>query len=123
MSTWKQWRPTNGQDSFEGITFPLVKVKFAGPTDHRGARWIATLTSGRLGGPKSYRVIRPYDYSIGCGATNALPVAQEVLRKCFADWSARTESECPNVQNFILIPCEIDRDTYGFTVIHKRHFA
>lgn len=60
-----------------------VLVRFVGPTDYRGARWIAT-ADHPIG-----RAVVPYSYEADHGAPNARRAVDALVGRWSADWAAR----------------------------------
>src|SRR5690348_7534971 len=54
------------QDSLVGLAFPVIRVRYAGPTNYRGSRYIATL--------RGVRHTEHYDYALD-GSRNAYNAA------------------------------------------------
>lgn len=92
--------------TFDGLAFPIVRVRYAGPTNYRGSRWIATM---RRDNERSYRVVTPYDASLSTGTRNAIVAARACWDKARADLGWDGE--------YIAIPAELDADTYAFTFV------
>lgn len=60
---------------WDGATYPVFRVRYAGPTDTRGSRWIASITrDGRR-----YSVTESYDHSVG-GPFSTSPQIVRVAR-------------------------------------------
>ena len=60
-----------------------VLVRFAGPTNHRGARWIAT-ADHPIG-----RAVVPYSYEMRQGADNARLAVEALIASWAADYETR----------------------------------
>lgn len=102
-------------ESFKGLAFPVVKVRYAGPTDYRGSRWIASL--GRMGyDDPTYRTTGSYHHALPSGSVNALPVARECLKKALA---AHGDNDAAD---YVAVPGSLDADTYVFTFVPKYFF-
>lgn len=54
--------------------YNAIRVKFAGPTDTRGARYIATNEAGQ-------RAAVEYDYALGAGPDNAVRAAVKLRER------------------------------------------
>ncbi len=93
------------RDSLVGLAFPVVRVRYAGPTDYRGARYIATL--------RGVRVIEGYDYAHD-GSRNAYAAAVACWNK-YRDQHA--EAYAGDEQERVFIPGDLDADSYAFTVV------
>lgn len=94
------------EDRFVGLAYPVVKVRYAGPTDTQGTRYIATL--------RRVRHIEHYDYALE-GRANAYNAAwacwtkyQNGLPEVFRDDDQRQR---------VLVPGDLDADSYTFTVV------
>jgi hypothetical protein len=93
------------QDSFVGMAFPVVRVRYAGPTNYRGARYIATL--------RGVRVIDGYDHALD-GSRNAYNAA----RACWQKYRAQHEEAfAGDDQERVFIPGDLDAASYAFTVV------
>jgi hypothetical protein len=108
MSTSKREGQRINTETFAGLAFTTAKVRYAGPTNARSSRWIATITRGQ----DTTRVIEPYDSASAGGARNALPTAQACFEKVR---KAIDEPTYPH--EWIAIPGELDADTYAFTFV------
>jgi hypothetical protein len=95
-------------ESFAGLAFTVVRVRYAGPTNTRGSRWIATITRGS----ERTRVTMPYRSERPHGAVNALPAAQA----CFAK-VRRAINEPTDPSEWVAIPAELNADEYAFTFV------
>lgn len=95
------------QESLTGLAFPVVRVRFAGPTDTRGARYIASV--------RGVRVTRSYDYAAS-GSENALAAA----RQC---WGLYCTRQVRQVEPCLYIPGDLSDDAYCFTVIPAGFFG
>jgi hypothetical protein len=85
------------------MAFPVVRVRYAGPTDYRGARYIATL--------RGVRVIDGYDYALD-GPRNAYNAA----RACWEKYRSQPAFAGDDQQR-VFIPGDLDADSYAFTVV------
>ena len=92
-----------GEETFVGLAFPVIKVRFAGPTNSRGSRYIATM--------RDVRVTHSYDHALSA-SENAFRAA----RKC---WSSYQTSLMQNVAEDprVFIPGDLSNDSYAFTVV------
>lgn len=100
---------------FSGYAFPVVRVRFAGATNHRPGRWMATY---RRDNERTYRASLSYDYAISAGAQNALPAALACFAKAL-DESNRGLS----VFDYVAIPGDLSADSYAFTFIPSYFFG
>lgn len=94
---------------FEGLAFPVVKVRYAGPTNTKGSRWIATLRRSRT---EVIRVTASYDYSLPTGQENALVAAKECYAKALASYDSGND-----VRDYVAVPGDLNPDTYVFTFV------
>jgi hypothetical protein len=104
------------QDTFSPFAFPIVKVRYSGPTDYHGAKWIATL---RRDNERTYRVHQSYDDSLPEGAQNALQAALACFAKCFADLNP--DNPHP-ISDYIAIPADLSANEYAFTFVPSYFF-
>jgi hypothetical protein len=100
------------QDTLKGYAFPLIKVRYRGPTDHHSARWSASLDGRWLSAS--------YDDGERTGAQSALPVAIELWSFMLMEHRVGTGGE--TADDFIFIPVDLGSDTYGFVPIAKSFF-
>lgn len=93
------------QDTLIGLAFPVVKVRYAGPTNTRGSRYIATL--------RGERVSVSFDY--------ALSASENAYRAAVACWdkyrNAHAEAYEGDEQERVFIPGDLDADSYAFTIV------
>lgn len=103
MATTTHTRET--RTPFVGLAFPVVRVRYAGPTDARGSRYIATL--------RGVRATHHYDHGAsGSDSAHAAAVrCFDRYRKLHADAYAGDE------QPRVFIPGDLDRDSYAFMVV------
>lgn len=94
---------------FEGLAFPVVKVRYAGPTDTKGSRWIATLRRSR---DEVTRVTAGYHSELPAGADNAYVAARECFAKHLASWDSDNDAS-----DYVAVPGDLDPDTYVFTFV------
>ena len=92
----------------ETYLFPAVRVKFHGPTDHRGSRYIAT---EYVSGDYTARVTHPYDFGLS-PQKNAL----EAARKCHAKVRAKIGLSS---DEFTLIPGDLSTSEYVFVAVNN----
>jgi hypothetical protein len=99
------------QDSLVGLAFPVIRVRYAGPTDHRGARYIATL--------RGVRHTEHYDDALDASrnAYNAAAACWETYRFRYSEaWASDTTPR-------VLVPGDLSESEYSFTVIPASYFA
>ncbi len=88
-----------------GLSFPVIKVRYAGPTDYRGSRYIATL--------RGVRHTESYDHALD-GSRNAANAA----RACWAKYREQhAEAFAGDEQPRVFIPGDLDADSYAYTVV------
>lgn len=93
------------EDALVGLAFPVIRVRYAGPTDHRGSRYIATL--------RGVRATESYDYAKS-GSENAYSAA----RSCWAKYKAQhAEAYAGDDKPRVFVPGDLDADSYAFTVV------
>lgn len=97
-------------DSLIGLAFPVVKVRYAGPTDYRGSRYIATL--------RGVRHTEQYDHALD-GSVNAYNAAVAVWAKYRAQLPGPLGTD---EQPRVFIPGDLDADSYSFTVVPAGFF-
>jgi hypothetical protein len=98
-------------EALSPYSFPVVTVRYSGPTNHRGSRWFATC---RRGVDATYRASGPYDYTTSGGSPNALSTAHKCLQKALTEAS---------VDDYVAIPGDLSPDSYAFTFVPKTFFA
>lgn len=95
------------QETFDGLAFPVIRVKYAGPTDTKGARWIASM---RRDNERSYRVTVGYDSGEREGAANAIHAARACWEKACDDLGV------PKGEH-VAIPADLSASEYAFTMV------
>lgn len=95
---------TQTRNPLDGLAFPVVKVRYAGPTNTRGSRYIATL--------RNTRIVRPYDHALS-GSENAYRAAVA----CWARYEILERMTPYDETTQVLIPGDLSDDTYAFTVV------
>jgi hypothetical protein len=95
------------QETLSGLAFPVARVRFAGPTNYRGARYYATL---RRDSERTYRASVPFSYALSA-SENALRAARMVHEKALAD----TGGGAP--EDYVAIPGDLDASSYVFTFV------
>lgn len=96
---------TAAPDLLDGFTFPVVRVRYAGPTDCRGSRYIATL--------RGVRHTHDYDHALE-GRANAHAAALA----CWAKYRAGLTPEATAVEEpRVFVPGDLDANSYSFTVV------
>lgn len=99
---------------FSGLCFPVARVRYAGPTDTRGGRWIATI---RRDNEHSWRMTLPYDHSLPSGSAQAVLAAREVHRRMRAALLSEDGVWDTNEPEPIAIPGDLSADEYVFTFV------
>lgn len=92
-------------DWFVGLAFPVIRVRYAGATDHRQSRYIATL--------RGVRHTENYDHALD-GSRNAYNAAAACWVKYRA---AHAEAYKGDSQRRVFIPGDLDADSYSYTVV------
>lgn len=100
--------------TLEGFAFPLVVVKYHGPTDYRGSRFIATLARHEgmgMGRVTLARVTASYDY--------AATVAAQGLALARAAWDkyAATREFAQSASESVFVPVDMPDGSNGFVVV------
>jgi hypothetical protein len=91
--------------SLTGLAFPVVRVRYHGPTDRGSRYYIATL--------RGVRYTESYDYALS-GNSNALNAAVECWNKYRAE---HEETFRGDEQPRVFIPGDLDADSYAFTIV------
>jgi hypothetical protein len=100
--------------TFDGLAFPVARVRYSGPTDTRGGRYNASLYRDR---DRTYRASVPYGHDIGGGARGALPAALKVLECALVDITSGA-----TVADYVAIPGDYSDDAYVFTFVPAYFF-
>ena len=96
---------SQGPDRFVGLAFPVIRVRYAGPTDFRGSRYIATL--------RGVRLTQSYDYALS-GPANAYCAAVQ----CWDKYRAQhAEAYKGDEQARVFIPGDLDANSYAYLVV------
>jgi hypothetical protein len=98
--------------NFDGLCFPVAKVKFLGATDRSGARWSASI---RRSNELTYRAIVSYDDALPDGARNAVTAAW----KCYAKAQAWMDDYNPD--DYVAIPGDLSAREYSFTFVPREY--
>lgn len=101
------------QETFSGLAFPVVKVRYAGPTDTLGARYIATIRNG--GNQRAdIRHVAHFQYE--------LSPSENAYRAARAAWGKYQTSFMRNVAEYptVLIPGDLSDDAYCFVAVPLR---
>lgn len=95
----------DGWDRFEGLAFPVVRVRYAGPTDSRGSRYVATV--------RGVRHTESYDDGLSASRN-----AHNAAAACWAKYCASLALSVPDDDTpRVFIPGDLDRTSYSFTVV------
>lgn len=91
------------QGDLVGLVFPVIKVRFAGPTNTLGSRYIATC--------RGIRATHSYDHALSASEN-----AYRAARKC---WGAYQTSNMVNITHDprLFIPGDLSDDAYAFTAV------
>ena len=93
--------------NYVGLSFPVIRVRFSGPTDHHGARYVASLRSP-LGTVQHFE---PFHV----GPEGPSELAHKAARACWEKYLAerRYEEEEPRA----FIPGDMGPDEYVFLAV------
>ncbi len=92
-------------DPYIGLAFPVVRVRYAGPTNSRGSRYVATVRGTRLS--------RSYD-----DALSASENAHATAHDCWVKYrAAHADAFAGDDQPRVFIPGDLDASSYAFTVV------
>jgi len=94
-------------DTFKHLAFPVIKVRYDGPTDYHGARWIASLDRG--GDIGVIRHMTSYDDGLPAGASNAIVAALA----CWHKYCAKHNLD----DTHVAIPGNLDDKHYCFVMV------
>lgn len=104
---------------FTPYCFPVVRVRFAGPTDYKGSRWIASM---RRDNERTYRATTSYDYAKSSGASNAISAARACYAKALKDMYRSAGEPAPSIDDYVAIPGDLSADAYAFTFVPTYFF-
>lgn len=93
------------REPFVGLAFPVIRVRYAGPTDCRGSRYAASC--------RGVRLQRSYDHALSA-SENAHAAAAACWQKVRATHKDVYDGDN---QERVLIPGDLDRSSYSFTVV------
>jgi hypothetical protein len=102
-------------ETFDGLAFPVAKVRLNGATDTRGARYSATVYRDR---DRTYRATAPYDHGIGGGARGALPAALKAFERALAE----NDPPASAIGDYVAVPGDFSQDLYVFTFVPRSFF-
>ena len=94
------------QDSLVGLVFPVIRVRFAGPTNTRGSRYIATI--------RGITATRDYSHELSA-SENAYRAALKAWNKYQAGHGSMDVEE--RSQPRLFIPGDFSDNLYTFTVV------
>ena len=100
--------------TFRSLAFQVAKARFAGPTNYRGSRYIATI---RRDSERTYLAQVSYDDALSPGE-NALAAARACFAKSLADHIIETSE-----QDYVAIPGDLDADAYCFMFVPRYFFG
>lgn len=92
----------------KGLAFPVVTVRYRGPTDRRGSRWLA-----RCG---DTRCTFSYDYALD--ASDDAAWAAWACWRLY--WTNNTGPGWTDDEPRVFIPGDFSADTYTYTVVPER---
>lgn len=91
-----------------GLAFPVIRVRFAGPTDHRGARWIASY--------RGTRVTVPFH----TGPDSPTKYAARAAYWCWLRHRAEHLADLPDDGPRVMIPGDAGPDEYAYLAVPER---
>lgn len=100
-------------ETFDSFVFMVARVRFAGPTNTRGSRYIASI---RRDNEHTYRVTHSYDGALS-PSKNASAAAQKCLRKALAD-----NPYHDGTISYVAIPGDLSANSYAFTFVPHYFF-
>lgn len=106
---------TINHETFRGLAFPVARVRYAGPTDTRGSRYIASM---HRDSERTYRATRSYEPGESGGASQAIHAATLCLAKALAENNPGVEAS-----DYIAIPGDFSADSYVFTFVPAYFFS
>lgn len=91
------------QARFVGLAFPVVRVRFAGPTNTKGSRYLATC--------RGIRATHNFD--------DALSASENAYRAACKCWGAYQTSKMVNIADDprVFVPGDLDDSSYAFVVV------
>lgn len=102
-------------ETFDGLAFPVARVRYSGPTDTRGGRWRASI---RRDADRTFRASAPYDHDTGGGGRGALPAALKALESALDAIDPDT-----TVDDYVAVPGDLSADAYIFTFVPAHFFG
>ena len=99
-------------ETFKGLAFPVARVRYAGPTNYRGSRWIASI---RRDNERTYRSQVSYRSELPSGSQNAIRAALTCLATMLADNPGLETS----ANDYVAAPGELSADEYVFTFVPR----
>jgi hypothetical protein len=103
------------RNRFDGLAFLAVKVRYAGPTDRTGGRWIASLYRDT---DRTYRATVGYDDALPSGGTQAVIAAKRALAKALAD-----NNPDASVSDYTPVPGDLSADEYVFVFVPTEYLS
>jgi hypothetical protein len=104
------------QETFRGLAFPVARTRYAGPTNTRGSRYVASI---RRDNERTYRATVHYDAALS-PSENALAAAlkcfQAALIGNYHDYQS-VELEPPSARDYVAVPGDLDANGYSFTFV------
>src|SRR5262245_23483276 len=95
-------------ETFEQLVFPVAKVRYAGPTNTRGGRYVASIYRDS---ERTYRATVGFDHA-DSPSTNARAAALACLTKSLAD-----NNPDASVADYVAVPGNLSADSYTFTFV------
>ena len=94
------------QDTLVGLAFPVIRVRYAGPDDSGGGRYIATLRHDA-------GIVRDFEY-----ADSPSSQAYKAARECWEKYQERNPERFEgDDQERVFIPGDLSDDSYAFVVV------
>lgn len=91
-----------------GLAFPVIRVRFAGPTDHRGARWIASY--------HGVRFVQPFHV----GPEGPSELAGRAAYCCWRKYVNSRGADMVDDGPRLMIPGDAGPDEYAYLAVPER---
>ena len=98
-------------DAFVGLAFPVIRVRFAGPTDHNQARYVASLRGARF--------TQPFHH----GPEGTSRLAYMAAVGCWNAYRAKLDNPDVDQRDVVFIPGDNGADEYVYTVVPAEYFG
>lgn len=95
------------QSTFDGLAFPVAKVRYTGSGYSATIRWDSEHT---------FRARVSYDHALSGGATQAIRAALKAHAKMLAEFPTHASEQ------HLAIPGDLDAEHYTFTFVPTRFF-